>query len=107
MTFMCLALRDCEVAKALLICSTISAGSIWSTSLMPSGRNQMTTWHGWCAVKELGFGLGIPWFASCLPLGLKVGPVAYVLLWFVLCVISVFQKGVAERGIYIYSCKKN
>jgi len=88
MTFMCLALRDWEFTRALLILSTISVGLRWSPSLMLSGRKQMTTWHGWCAVSGLGLGFSIPWFVSGLPLGLKVGPVTYVLLWFVLCGVS-------------------
>ena len=90
MTLICLALREGEFAIALLILLTISAGSRWPSSLLLSGKKRMTVQHGWCAASGLVFGLGSPWFASDLPLGLKVGLVAKLLMLFALVGFSAF-----------------
>ena len=86
---MCLALRDCEFASALLIVSTIRAGSMCPSSLMPSGRKWMTAQHGWCAVRGFVFGLVTPRVTSGFPLGLYRGPVAGLVLGVPLVGVSV------------------
>ena len=79
---MCLASSAWEFASVLLIVLTIRAGSMWSPSLMPSGRKWMTARHRWWADNGLVFGLVVLVFTSGFPLGLYSGLVAG--LWQVL-----------------------